>query len=180
MFFSSTSRERKKCFPVSNYPAKMIRFVLNESCYEAAIVERMSHSIDCLPLPPPGPAGERLLMAAAPAGMYGGRRQGRPQPGSWQHADVTPTGRWHSGEREAKQRGDTTQLHLVIYSHIVNIEMYSLQTRQASMLGATRTYVCSFRPGSLSSIVLLLWKSQCWAFFTVAFSWGKFHNFTLP
>ncbi|KAL1266149.1 hypothetical protein QQF64_001824 [Cirrhinus molitorella] len=30
----------------------MIRFVLNESCYEAAIVERMSHSIDCLPLPP--------------------------------------------------------------------------------------------------------------------------------
>lgn len=70
--------ERKKCFPVSNYLAKMIRFVLNESCYEAAIVERMSQSIDCLPLPPhphrpilTAPAGERLLMAAALAGMYG-------------------------------------------------------------------------------------------------------------
>lgn len=65
--------ERKKCFLVSNYLAKMIRFVLNESCYEAAIVERMSQSIDCLPLPPflTAPAGERLLMAAALAGMYG-------------------------------------------------------------------------------------------------------------
>lgn len=41
-------------------------------------------------------------------------------------------------EREAKQRADTTQLHLVIYSHIVNTEMYSLQTRQPSMLGATK------------------------------------------
>lgn len=158
----------------------MIRFVLNESCYEAAIVERMSHSIDCLPLPPPlapALAGERLLMAAE---TYGGRRRGRPLPGSWQHADMTLTpsaaGLCHNGERKAKRRGDTTQLHLVIYSHIVNIEIRSLQTRQASMLGAMKLLqnICMCIQARKFVIHCVITVKEI--FFRKAFPWVKFKN----
>lgn len=137
--------EGKKCFPVSNYLAKMIRFVLNESCYEAAIVERMSQSIDCLP--PSAPAGERLLMAVALAGMYGWtmarQAAARLMTACRYDPDTVSCGLLpHRKERKAKQRANTTQLHLVIYSHIVNTEMYSLQTRQPRGHKAATKHTC--------------------------------------